>query len=331
MYEIIKQINETTYLALKKNTVFVLKKIGVEDTQIYHKLMGINHENVIRVYELTVIDDEFYAVCEYVQGKTLSEIISTNGPFEESFAKQIIFDLCDGLEVIHSTGLIHRDISPNNVMITDSGRAKIIDFGISRIRKNSGNADTQILGTQGFAAPEQYGFSQTGRKADIYSLGVLINYMMTGCLPKEKAVTGNFSEIVVKCTQMDENQRFDSAQELKFAIDKKFRFYKFIRKIPGFRNDIIWHKIISVLYYIIVLLFLAVAFVPTKDGIKGNVGNIIFVIFGMFIPVLIVFDFNNWEEKFPLTKNKRSGEKTAIRIVVAAMICFAATLTLGLL
>ncbi len=331
MYEIIKQINETTCLALNQNKVFVLKKFGVEDTEIYRKLMSINHKNVVRIYELTVINNEFYAVCEYVHGKTLNEIISTDGPLNENFARSVISDICDGLEAVHSVNLVHRDISPGNIMIADNGSAKIIDFGISRIRKNHAGADTQILGTHGFAAPEQYGFSQTGRKADIYSLGVLINYMVTGCLPKYKIANGIFSEIVIKCTQMDENRRFDSVQEIKFAIDKKYGFYKIIRKIPGFRNDILWHKITALFYYLLCLMFLAFSFLPTKSGIRGNIGNIIFVLFGMFAPVFIVFDFNNWEEKFPLTKNKRNSEKAAFRIIFAAIVSFAATLIFGLL
>lgn len=331
MYEIIKQINETTFLALKQNLIFVLKKIGVEDTEIYRKLMTVNQENVIRIYELTVIDNGFYAVCEYVHGKTINEILSLDGPLNDRFAKQIVFDICDGLEAVHSVGVIHRDISPNNIMITDNGRAKIIDFGISRIRKKQGSADTQILGTEGFAAPEQYGFSQTGRKSDIYSLGVLINYMTAGCLPKYKITNGIFSEIVIKCTQMDENQRFDSVQEIKYAVDKKFRFYNVIHTIPGFRNDVLWHKIIAAFYYLIVMLFFACAFIPTSKGIRGIIGNVIFVILGMLVPVFIIFDFNNWLEKIPFLKNKRKSEKTAFVIFLAAVIDFAAMLIFSLL
>lgn len=331
MYEIIRRFNDSTFLALKDKSVFVLKKISVEDIEIYKKLMTVKNDFVVRIYEITIVNNEFFAVCEYVHGKTITDIIEKNGVMDRETVKRIVLDICDGLDSIHSLGLVHRDISPNNIMITEDGRAKIIDFGISRLRNNHSNTDTQILGTQGYAAPEQYGFKQTNGRADIYALGVLINYMTTGALPNEKVVSGEFSEIVLKCTQMDENQRYGNVQELKKAIDKKFRFYSFVRKIPGFRKNVWWHKLIAGLYYFSIMLFIIFTFFVSDYGTKDIILTVQFFIFATFVPVFIVFDFNNWLEKFPYTRNKTEGHKVFFKLVLAGAVAFASTLIFGLL
>ena len=94
-------------------------------------------------------------------------------------AKRITRQLCSALWVLHSMGVVHRDVKPDNVIIRGQ-EAVLIDFDASRVYKNAMREDTQILGTTGFAAPEQYGLSQSDGRADIYALGVLLNIMLTG-------------------------------------------------------------------------------------------------------------------------------------------------------
>lgn len=115
---------------------------------------------------------------EYVQGDTLGEILQ-GGLLTAAQAKQITRQLCMALWVLHSLGVVHRDVKPDNVIIRGT-EAVLIDFDASRIYKNENREDTQILGTTGFAAPEQYGLSQSDGRADIYALGVLLNIMLTG-------------------------------------------------------------------------------------------------------------------------------------------------------
>ena len=115
---------------------------------------------------------------------------------------------------------MHRDLKPSNVLLNENMEVKIIDFGISRTVKRNQSCDTEILGTQGFTAPEQFGFHQTGPKADIYSMGVLINVMATGCLPGVQLVNGWLSEIVLKCTQIDETNRYKNIDDLLEIINE---------------------------------------------------------------------------------------------------------------
>ena len=110
-----------------------------------------------------------------MQGDTLGEILQ-GGLLTAAQAKQITRQLCMALWVLHSLGVVHRDVKPDNVIIRGT-EAVLIDFDASRIYKNENREDTQILGTTGFAAPEQYGLSQSDGRADIYALGVLLNIM----------------------------------------------------------------------------------------------------------------------------------------------------------
>ena len=109
--------------------------------------------------------------------RPLGEILQ-GGLLTAAQAKQITRQLCMALWVLHSLGVVHRDVKPDNVIIRGT-EAVLIDFDASRIYKNENREDTQILGTTGFAAPEQYGLSQSDGRADIYALGVLLNIMLT--------------------------------------------------------------------------------------------------------------------------------------------------------
>ena len=143
---------------------------------------------------------------EYVQGDTLSEILE-GGLLTTAESKQIARQLCSALWVFHSMGVVHRDVKPDNVIIRGK-EAVLIDFDASRIYKSTIQEDTQILGTTGFAAPEQYGLSQSDGRADIYALGVLLNIMLTGEHPSRKLAGGRMGRIVQRCTMVNPAKRY---------------------------------------------------------------------------------------------------------------------------
>src|SRR5699024_6653849 len=103
--------------------------------------------------------------------------------------------ICKALWVLHSMAAVHRDIKPENVILRGSD-AVLIDFDAARLHKPDHETDTQILGTTGFAAPEQYGLSQSDTRTDIYSLGILINVMLTGERPSKKLAEGHMGRVV---------------------------------------------------------------------------------------------------------------------------------------
>ena len=154
------------------------------NSEVYQKLLNVSCPNLPQIMEVGEKDGKTALLEEYVQGDTLSEILE-GGLLTIAESKQIARQLCSALWVFHSMGVVHRDVKPDNVIIRGK-EAVLIDFDASRIYKSTIQEDTQILGTTGFAAPEQYGLSQSDGRADIYALGVLLNIMLTGEHPSRK-------------------------------------------------------------------------------------------------------------------------------------------------
>ena len=177
--------------------------------EVYRKLLGISCPNLPQIMEAAVLE-------EYIQGDSLAYLLE-GALFSPAEARKIALQLCSALWVLHKLGAVHRDIKPENVIIR--GReAVLIDFDASRIFKSETNRDTQILGTTGYAAPEQYGITQTDERADIYSLGVLLNIMLTGKHPSRELASGRLGRIVQKCTMVNPEKRYKSALYLMEAL-----------------------------------------------------------------------------------------------------------------
>ncbi len=179
----------------------------------YKKLKSITHRNIPTVYDTLNFDDGQIVLEEFVDGITVAEVLE-QGKYTYHGAKKIILAVCDALLVLRDMDIVHRDIKPENIMVTRSGDVKLIDFNAARIHTNEKQKDTVVLGTIGYAPPEQYGISQSDEKSDIYSLGVLINVMLTGTHPSRQLARGKAGKIVLKCTQIDPNHRFQSIENL---------------------------------------------------------------------------------------------------------------------
>lgn len=183
----------------------------------YKILNGIIFPTLPQIYEVTKTEECIIVLEEFIKGVTVADIL-LNGLFNERGVKKIIRDLCDALTVIHSYGIIHRDIKPENVMITDEGSVKLIDFDAARLFKNGQSKDTKIIGTTGYAAPEQFGLAQSDERTDIFAVGVLMNVMLTGEHPSPKIYKGKLSKTIEKCIQIDPKKRYRNAEELKKSL-----------------------------------------------------------------------------------------------------------------
>lgn len=187
--------------------------------EVYFVLKNLYHPNIANVYDVFADEDKITVLEEYVSGQTISEYLEDN-LFSPEGVKNVVIALCDALDFLHSHKIIHKDIKPENVMLDSSGNVKLIDFDASRIYKPYQSKDTQIIGTIGYAAPEQYGFCQSDGRTDIYSLGVLINVMLTGKAPETKLYNGKLKKIIVKCTQHISDNRYQNVKELKKSLEK---------------------------------------------------------------------------------------------------------------
>ncbi|MCQ2515179.1 MAG: serine/threonine protein kinase [Ruminococcus sp.] len=316
MYNILKTINDSTYMVESNNHIYIAKVISLEETELYKKLMAINNPYIAKIYGFEIIDGQFCVIEEYILGSTLEEYVMENGSLDDETVKSIVTQLCSGLSEIHKTGLVHRDINPTNVMIDGYGRVKIIDFGIIRQNKANKSKDTRVLGTQGYAAPEQFGFSQTNARADIYAVGVLINYLKTGALPNERKAEGFFKRIVEKCTRIDETNRYASVDELVKDITGK-NARNFFALIPGFRKGVWWHMVIATIYYFIIILGYSIILTSKEITVPYWIDVIIYP-FMFFVPVPILTDFNNWTSKVKYLKYKDRSTKIATQVLLAA-------------
>lgn len=221
MYTVVKTLSENTLLAEKNNEIFVLKRISETDVPLFRKLFGINQPGLSRVFEITVLEDGIYAVSEFISGLPLKDYIGQKGVMDEKTATDFAIMLCDALAGLHSLGIVHRDLTPNNIIVTGNNLPVIIDYGISRIGKGNKTSDTDTLGTAGYAAPEQFGFRETDSRTDIYALGAVIRFCMTGNPCGRIAGSKQIGRIAEKCSAYEASDRYGSAKQVKEELSHK--------------------------------------------------------------------------------------------------------------
>ena len=195
----------------KSGTRYVFRRYSGSG-EVYRRLLPVLCPHLPQIMEAAEQDGQTAVLEEYVQGDTLAELLM-GARLTEREARQVTMQLCQALHVLHSMGAVHRDVKPENVILRGSD-AVLIDFDAARIYKVASESDTQVLGTTGFAVPEQYGIFQSDERADIFSLGVLLNIMLTGKHPSREMAAGKMGRIVRKCTMTAPEQRYQSARAL---------------------------------------------------------------------------------------------------------------------
>ena len=182
--------------------------------------------HVIATYELP---DLFVVVCDYVPGDSLENLVSQQGALAVDEAVSIALNVCEATEAIHARNIIHRDLSPANIIIAADG-AHIIDFNIARLYTAGETKDTNKLGTFGFASPEQFGFAPTDARSDVYSIGRLLGFMLTGIRPDDDSyetslnavlnTLPNLQTVLKRACAFEPSSRFQSAQALSCALEE---------------------------------------------------------------------------------------------------------------
>lgn len=204
----------------KTGHVAIQKLIRSSQKQIYLALQEMQHPNLPEIYGVFDDGEESIVLREYVQGKSLQEYLDQKHNFSHVAVKEIACQLCDALISLHNhvPPIIHRDIKLSNVILSDHGDITLLDFDAARFYDESADHDTVEIGTHGYAAPEAYGFHQTNARSDLYSLGVLLNLLLTGKKPSEGLATGYFRNIIKKCTDLSPANRYKNALQLKRAL-----------------------------------------------------------------------------------------------------------------
>lgn len=225
LYNEEKFINNRSDIILVRNIedgkLYVQKLLNTYDKSIYEHLKNNPVENMPRIIEVFEGVNKLIVIEEYIAGRTLSELL-LEGPLEMKQAVSIARDICCIVKTLHeqSTPIIHRDIKPSNTIVTEDGLVYLLDVNVAKWFKPEEEEDTRLLGTQYYAAPEQlgFGFSASSAKTDIYSIGVLLNVLITGKMPKEEKAPEKVFKIIEKCLSLEPSDRY-SDEELIDALN----------------------------------------------------------------------------------------------------------------
>lgn len=182
----------------------------------YEELYNINSPNLPLIYDVINLEDGQIILEEFIDGVTIAEVMES-GKYHYLGTRKVIRSICHALNILHKKNLVHRDIKPENVIISNNGRVVLIDFNAAR-KTSTASKDTVIMGTVGYASPEQLGVAQSDARTDIYAVGILLNVMITGKHPSEKLAKGRAGKIVRKCTDVNPDNRFQSAKKLSDSL-----------------------------------------------------------------------------------------------------------------
>ncbi len=221
----IKEIRKTTGL----NNEIMVNSI-LEEAHLMKKL---DHPALPRIVDIIENRDTIYVVMDYIEGNSLDRIIAQQGPQDQEVVIEWAKQLCDVLGYLHrqKPPIIYRDMKPANIMLKPEGYLKLIDFGIAREYKEENLADTTVLGTRGYAPPEQHGARQTDARSDIYALGMTLHHILTGVDPRpadyiyypirywKPELSGGLERIIDKCTALDPKDRYQNCNELMYALE----------------------------------------------------------------------------------------------------------------
>lgn len=210
---------------------FVRKKIPTVLAQrgVWSALGGSTCPRLPRVEATYELPDCVAVVLDYVPGPTLEQVVAERGRLQQNEAVNLAQQICEAVQELHRLGILHRDLTPANIIVADDG-AHIIDLGIARPLTDTANRnrDTTALGTYGFASPEQYGFAPTDVRSDIYSLGRILGFMLTGVYPDDTRYTPLLSDdlhvtprlraIVERATAFEPSARYQNVTQFARAL-----------------------------------------------------------------------------------------------------------------
>ncbi len=248
-YEILKEIGRggmsIVYLAMDRrlNKQWAVKEIrkkgsGTNDEIVVNSLLAeanmmkkLDHPALPRIVDIIDNGVTIYVVMDYIEGESLDKIINEYGAQSEELVIGWAKQICDALSYLHAQRppIVYRDMKPANVMLKPEGNIKIIDFGIAREYKEQNLADTTVLGTKGYAPPEQYS-GQTDPRSDIFALGMTMHHLLTGVDPRNgepyapvrqwnPELSEGIEAIIDKCTQPASENRYQSCMEMLYDLE----------------------------------------------------------------------------------------------------------------
>lgn len=204
-----------------RQTEFLRNEMEIMKKMADRKLSGIP-----KAYRIFEENGEVYLVREYIEGMSLAQMVLQKGGISEAEICRISRKICQTAEQFQNPDepMIHRDIKPENIVVTPGGEVVFIDFGTMRSYKKDGSRDTFVVGTRGTAAPEQYGYTQTDQRTDVYAIGQTMLYMVSESYEmnqlSECAVSRRMKKIIEKACSFEPDKRYGDAAQLRRAVEK---------------------------------------------------------------------------------------------------------------
>ncbi len=311
------------------------KELSIYNVEVFEFLRTHECEYIAKIKSYWEENENLIVIEELISGQSL-EYALQNETLSWDKKRKILLQVCEGLRYLHQANpvIIHRDLKPANIMITEDGNAKIIDYDAAKTFDEKEDKDTVLIGTQGSAAPEQYGFGKVDARTDIYAVGILIQRLFPDD-PKLRKVAD-------KATRVDRRDRYQSDKDLMKAINASFDLRKdtsdsagygndgkakrWIDRIPGIRSGNPFLIIFSnSIYILLAYLFLNLT-------IKDGTGNLVsaqqlwFERIGLIIVVALWIDlFGNNGGVFRSVKYVRSENiilKMLCRLAIAVFVLF---------
>lgn len=319
---------------IQSNRLYVKKILTVFSKEVYRYLIEHPVANIPRIYEAIEDDGRLVVIEEYINGTSLQQIISS-GRISEVEAAEITKKLCRIVLDLHNCvpPIVHRDIKPTNIILMDDGTVKLLDMNAAKQYIGAAEQDTQLIGTAGFAAPEQYGFGSSSVQTDMYAIGVLMAVLAYGRFSRNALSSSPYDKIIERCTRIDPSDRYKSVNEIIEALSvirssnqteaQKNRFIRWLP--PGFRTLNPWRMVLSLLLYAFLVAVGTGITVENAVSSAEIVLNRIFFILCSLAFVLFVGNYMDIWSAFGITKIKNRWLRLAAALlggVVAFFVVF---------
>lgn len=236
VYECLKESEDSSTFLVKETATGILcvlkwgrnrqAEFLRNEMEIMKKMADRKLSGIPKAYRIFEENGEVYLVREYIEGMSLAQMVLQKGGISEAEIYRISRKICQTAEQFQNPDepMIHRDIKPENIVVTPGGEVVFIDFGTMRSYKKDGSRDTFVVGTRGTAAPEQYGYTQTDQRTDVYAIGQTMLYMVSESYEmnqlSECAVSRRMKKIIEKACSFEPDKRYGDAAQLRRAVEK---------------------------------------------------------------------------------------------------------------
>ena len=292
----------------------MMKRLSYFDETVYAYLVQHNDKHIPKIYEFyRDQNNSLIVIEEFIPGNTFDVIINDHNMTDKTKLSYFM-QLLEGLAFLHNAPnpIIHRDLKPANIMVTSEGVVKILDYDAAKTYKPDRDSDTTLLGTNGVAAPEQYGFMQSDPRCDIYAVGK----MLSAAFPNNASLR----KIADRASSFNPNDRYLNASELADVLAGRISPTLKVKRLfppPGFRTRKWWKILLAILFYPC-YLWLLIGFHGSDNSIENTVMIVMLALFAI-VTIDICFSWSGFFDILPFVTHKNIFLRALFKIIFSAV------------